>query len=201
MATKPAARKRTTKPTKTVRQPLPLTLKWLLIGVGGFLFVMLVVTISLSVSAGFYLNQKLNNGTVQVDQNGSVEVKSQDGSTNFSSKNILPANWPTDIPVYSGTTIVYSYASQGAEPTVNVTLKSSDTAEQIAAWYQDQLTVQKWQPTDAQGFFPIGTIGIAKKDIRRLSIVISQEKDKAAVVTSINISQVLASPSPAKSGE
>jgi hypothetical protein len=53
----------------------------------------------------------------------------------------LPANWPSDVPMYAGANIVSATTiAQG----ISVLFQSADAAATVSDWYQAQLTASGW---------------------------------------------------------
>ncbi|MCC7543399.1 hypothetical protein IT415_01670 [bacterium] len=190
-------------PEGSAKQPasknsLPPAIKIVLI-VAAILFVLGIVgTIAAGFVAGSFFSGIFGQNKVQVNQNGTVEVKTDDGKVSFSNKKELPGNWPSDVPVYPGATVLASFA--GENHLVNVQFWSQDDLEKVIQYYKDQLPGNGWQADSEQGYFPLGGgIGLAVKDDRRLSVTIigNNNPKEGEGKTSITIAVVKTTPSPA----
>jgi len=179
------------KPTtrSAVASGMPTGIKILLISAGVIFSLGIIFTIAASIIAGTYFHKIFGNSTVTVNQNGSVEIQGQDGKANFSSKAELPAEWPKDIPVYPGATVITSYAVKGDDQVVSVHFQTTDSAEKVVNYYKDNLAAQSWVPVDESGFFPIGTFGAAKKTDRKLSVIVIEDKKADSPSALINIAE------------
>lgn len=150
---------------------------------GGIVFVLFVaVIIAGIVFTAPALNFLRSNGVKVDEKSGSVEVTTGDGQGTFSSKAELPKNYPSDIPVYPGSEVMYSVVKDGQGS--NVTLSSSDSQQQVVSYYESQLAEKGWSKTrDQTAYFNSG-IGFAEKSSRNLALIVtSEERDgKASTV-------------------
>ena len=125
----------------------------------------------------------LHSNGVKVDEKGSsIEVTTDDGQGTFSSKAELPKNYPSDIPVYPGSEVMYSVVKDGQGS--NVTLRSADGQQQVVSYYESQLAEKGWSKTRDQATYFNSGIGFAEKPLRNLALIVtSEERDgKASTV-------------------
>lgn len=109
------------------------------------------------------------NAEVDVRTDGSVKVETEDGT--FQTGNTLPADWPTDVPVYAGATVQYSASvTETGQPGSAAVLMTTDSAAQVASYYKKALKENGWtveSTIEAQGT----TIFSATKDDRVVSFM------------------------------
>lgn len=145
--------------------------------------------ISLALGAALLLagcNAALKSDTgVNVAPDGSVQVQNDQG-TYTAGKNEVPADWPTDVPTYPGSTVEYSAT---ANPTDGkqahaMTLSTTDTATAVADFYKKELASKGWkiEGTMAQGDM---TFLGATKDALALSIAVSTQDGKTMVTLGV----------------
>ena len=131
--------------------------------------------------------ENASGGQVKVDANGGeVTVKGQDGSTVQWGSNKLPDGWPSDVTIYSGSTIQYSGSSNPAsgKSGAAVIFQTSDPADKVVDFYKTDLAAKGWK---IEGTYQSGTtdmIGASKND-RYLSIGISANDSMTAVTIGV----------------
>ncbi len=83
------------------------------------------------------------NADVDMDDNG-IHVETEEGTFTTGSK--LPEDWPEDAPVYPGATVVYSATQAAIEGGggVSAMLTTSDSADEVTAYYKTQLATDGW---------------------------------------------------------
>ncbi len=87
---------------------------------------------------------------VQVDKEGdSVTIETDEGKATVSGEGTeIPADWPSDVPIYPRTTVVTTvdYEVEGTR-NVGVTLDSTDDPKTINDWYVDEVEKSGWKIT------------------------------------------------------
>jgi hypothetical protein len=79
-------------------------------------------------------------GDVEVDAaEGELVVNTPEGTVSVGTGQ-LPADWPTDVPIYPGATVVASVSGAAAGGGAAVTAMSTDGAEPILAFYADKMS-------------------------------------------------------------
>ena len=183
-------------PATNTKMPVPLKIFLWVFGV------FMVIGIVGVVAAGFFASSMLGGvfgqNKVKVDQNGNVEVKTDDGKVSFTNKKELPSTWPSDLPVYPGANVESSFT--GENSLVNVNFSSQDDSQKVIDFYKDKLASNGWKADSDNGYFPLGGgIGIATKDQRRAQLTILQnDKPKdGELKTVITIAVIKTTPTPA----
>ena len=83
----------------------------------------------------------------------------------------LPADFPKDVPVYAGATVVSSSTTGGMAAAV---LNTADASEKVADFYKAELEKNGW--TDAKSMSVAGTNTVtAKKEKRMASVAITKD--------------------------
>lgn len=124
---------------------------------------------------------------VSYDGSGNVSYGNESGSV--STKNQLPAGWPSDAPSYPGATISFSGQSNATannpESGMGVTLTTTNPADRVVAYYKDSLTQQGWTITDdvtANG----ASVLAATKDTRRFSVSVNANEGQTTIVAALS---------------
>lgn len=86
-------------------------------------------------------------GDADVDMNtdGTMQVQTDQGTMQFG-KNEVPADWPKDIAVYPGATVMssMSMSPESGEKGKMLMLSSTDAIEKVRAYYAAQLAKDGW---------------------------------------------------------
>lgn len=173
--------------TSAVKKPMPTGVK-IALAVGGVVVLLAISAAVIGMLVAGSALSFLRTGGVKVDEkSGSVEVTTQDGQATFSSKSELPENYPSDIPVYSGAEIVYSVVKDGDGS--NVTLRTTDSLQQVVSYYEAQLASQGWAKTEGQLTYFTSGIGFAEKSPRSLAIIVSEENKDGKTSTVIVVTE------------
>ena len=114
---------------------------------------------------GFMQNQLQKNG-VNVNLNGSAIS--------------LPANFPSDVPVYSGFTPIESVSPPGQNQT-EVTFRGKGSPQKIADYYASELKDKGWTLGQSSAQADVATQAFTKDD-QQLSIIVSGNDDAATIV-------------------
>jgi hypothetical protein len=134
--------------------------------------------------------EKETGGQANVDtDNGTMHVETSEGTFDAGG-NKLPADWPSDAPIYTGATIQYAAS---ANPTTGkagaaVVFMTSDSVQKVSDFYVAQLKEQGWKiegTVNAGGALTIG----ATKDERSLSLVISGAEGRTTVTMGVENKQ------------
>ena len=128
---------------------------------------------------------------VTVDQGGDkVEIKGReaDGSVPSSSGGgvKVPEDFPKDIPVYSGATLIIHQSVKNGR---YLQLKTSDAADKVTAFYKEKLKAEGWkQVSESSSESPRSGITtlMNTKDNRTLSVVISQDDEGTSLTLSVS---------------
>ncbi len=131
--------------------------------------------------------EKATGGKADVDINGNeVSVKTKEGT--FTTGNKLPDDWPSDVPVYPGSTVTYSGSSnpQTGQSGVAAVFTSKDGGDKVVAYYKRELVSQGWtiDATQESGGY---TIMSATKESRNLALTIVESDGTTTI--SIGLSQ------------
>lgn len=154
-----------------------IVLGWIANGVGGSL---------MSDDAAERAIEAATGGRVDVDADGGTyTVKTDDGTWSTSDK--LPSDWPSDAPLYPGADVQGSVAAAGGDTQgvgQYVGLLSSDSAQQVAAWYKSELAAKGWTVgTDITT--PQGSMIGADKGGRTVAVTITSQDGKTAIGVTI----------------
>jgi hypothetical protein len=96
----------------------------------------------------------------------------------------LPANFPSDVPVYSGLTPGFSFADK-AKGSGSVMLSGKVDKDKAQAYYEKELAAKGWkqeQNTDIGA----GSVLVYSKEGRKLSMTIIPEADKGETMVTIS---------------
>lgn len=98
------------------------------------------------------IEKSAGSQNVNVDVQGNGEVVTMtgaDGQTFEVGKNRLPEGFPTEIPLYAGTTVASSTSNgkTGTEGGWTVTLASDDSVSAIGEYYKNALSTDGWETT------------------------------------------------------
>lgn len=123
--------------------------------------------------------ESATGGNADVNSNGDVTVKTDQGT--FSSSDKLPADFPTDVPIYPGSKVQASVAATQTQGGGNyVGLVSTDSADKVASWYKTELAAKGWKvSTSFQG--QGGTMIGGTKDKRNVAVTIAEDSGNTAI--------------------
>ena len=138
-------------PPPTGPKPMDKTLKWLLIGCGGII-ILLILAVLLSVFLCKRVAQETMSKMTGIEN---FKVNSKDGGVTISGKDAQgnEASFkagekvvlPDDVPTYPGAEQKGGFSASGkGKAAIVATLESSDDAEKVATWYKDQLKSNGW---------------------------------------------------------
>jgi len=125
------------------------------------------------------------NADVDVDADGSMQVKTEDGTYN-AGNNQLPEDWPEDAPIYAGSTIQFSGSANATtgQPGAAVVLSTADSAADVMTFYKGELKKQGWTVTstmEAQGTTIMG----ATKGTRALSLMVGSTNGQTSITIGV----------------
>jgi hypothetical protein len=108
-------------------------------------------------------------GQVSISDN-KVTVETKDGKTSYAAGagTPVPENFPKDVPVYAGATVMASVSVPDGH---NLTLESKDGVEKVVAFYKSKMTAGGWQEAMAMNQ-PDSSMLVYKKEPRTASIII-----------------------------
>jgi hypothetical protein len=85
------------------------------------------------------INSELGtNGSVDIDD-GTVNIKTNEGVFTTGSNVKLPADFPSEIPVYPGANVL-SASTMAADNSGSLVLSTPDKQDAVMAWYGDKLS-------------------------------------------------------------
>ena len=110
-----------------------------------------------------------------------MTITGAEGTTTFraAGEGKMPADFPADVHVYAGASIVSSISSSAG---INLTLKSTDAAKDVAAAYAAEMKAKGWTSESTMDMGEMAMLSFAK-DNRRASVIV-QAVDGS---TSINL--------------
>ena len=126
---------------------------------------------------------KTNDASVTVTDKGkdegSVHINGKDGTSLDINTGKPIADYPADVPLYSGKTLMDMKAGQKRV----VSLQTPDPTDKIVKFYKSELEAKGWKiETDYSS--ATATAYVATKDARKLSVSITSEpSDKLQTVT------------------
>lgn len=95
------------------------------------------------------LVEKATNSQISTNSDGTATIKSNDGSTTFSTEQKLPDDFPKNIPLYSGQKLTStSKVKADSETTWQVTAETSDSVKKAADGIKSLYT--GWEQTSEQ---------------------------------------------------
>ncbi len=125
---------------------------------------------------------------VKVGKNGStVTVKSSDGQTSatYGTGATLPQGWPSDVPVYKPSTIIY--ATKSDNKGFSLAAKTSSSTQSVVDYYRTQLVNQGWTSTHESSYGD-GTILTFEKGDTTTSVTVSKQANEATDKTLVTVS-------------
>lgn len=125
---------------------------------------------------------------VQINPNGTVKVTTSEGTAQTGGS--VPADWPSDAPVYPGATVAFSASTNPATGTAGfgLMLTTDASADDVAAFYKKELTVQGWT-IDADMNAGVTTVISAKKDARAIGISITGSEGMTSITIGIDLGE------------
>ena len=131
--------------------------------------------------------ESVTNGDVDVDfDEGTFTVETEEGTVSIGQTDI-PADFPSNVPIYSDTTVVWT-SSSSADQAYWVDLESTDDFNTVETYYKDNVEKEGWEITDTTTYTADGqstTIMYANDETNNLVITVSSSDDK--VLISLNV--------------
>ncbi|MDQ6665016.1 MAG: hypothetical protein M3Z23_11550 [Acidobacteriota bacterium] len=126
-----------------------------------------------------------SDGSVVIDQKGkdssSMKITGRDGKQVSIDMNTgsMPADYPKDVPVYNGATVVISQAMSKKNGS-HIMLETTDSAAKITEYYKKELDANGWK-TEASMDMGAMSIITAHKDQRQLVIQVVGDNNKRSI--------------------
>lgn len=133
----------------------------------------------------FAFNTALKNSGVNVNGNGSVSVKNNEGESLTVGNAKLPDGFPSDVPVYKPSDVITSLKTKEG---YNVTLVTADSSTQVSDFYKSKLAENGWSSSDSEVNF--GTLSgqtYTKGDQQLVVIITNDPNSKTDKKTSVNL--------------
>lgn len=135
--------------------------------------------------AGKNVTIKTEDGTLTLDgNNGSGSIKTDEGEIKYGENLSLPADFPSNIPVYPGATIV-TVSSKTAEGTAFVSFTINKSVAEVLAYYKEEMPKKGWTYTSEYA----GSMLTYSNATLNLGIITSQAENglvSVAISTSSN---------------
>ncbi len=140
-----------------------------------------------SKSAAERVIESATGGNANVNSNGDVTVKTDQGT--WSSSDKLPSDFPSDVPVYPGSKVQASVAAtQEQGGGIYAGLESTDSIDKVVNWYKKEVSAEGWKATtnlEVDG----GLMLSGTKDTRDLVVTISKDGDKVVIGLVVTLKQ------------
>lgn len=126
--------------------------------------------------------ENATGGKAKVDtKDGSMTVTTSEGTMTTSGK--VPDGWPTDVPVYAGSTVQFSGSNNAAsgETGLALVLSTTDDSAKVVDYYKTTLKAAGWtvgNTMEARG----STIMLLTKGTQALSLAIAST-DRSTSIT------------------
>lgn len=154
-AKKPAAKKTAAKkaPAKSTAAktaaPAKNNTKTVLIVVAVVVFIFVVIPAIALTAGGVFLGNKINDAGLNVDTTsngeGSVNIKDKNGNEiNVGGTQKLPAEFPSDIPLYDGKISASGKVTVDGKTGWTVTITTSDSLDTVSAWNTKEFSSNGW---------------------------------------------------------
>jgi hypothetical protein len=96
------------------------------------------------------LVEQSTGGEVEIDDEGeSISIETEEGSMEISGGDsaAVPDGFPSDMPLYDGTIVMGQVFETEEGTAFNVGITTSDSANDVAAWYSDEFSAEGWSVT------------------------------------------------------
>lgn len=131
---------------------------------------------------------------VEIDDDGeSVSIETEDGSIEISGGEsaTLPDGFPEDMPVYDGQIVMAQSVDTPEGTGYNVGIQTSDSEDDVAAWYSDELANEGWTiaaeiSNDGDGMMM--TTYQVEKNGSNSQVVIAEEDGQTQIVLTVTYS-------------
>ncbi len=132
-----------------------------------------------------------NFGDGLVSGNRSLNLNQNGNSISVGGNVTLPANFPSDVPIYPGSKIKLATKSEKGEFTV--TLTTPDSQEKVSSYYKEQMASKGWLSDNVEALGEIGQmngLGSFTKDSQETNLAVLQNKENSSTTVFITVSKV-----------
>jgi len=132
-----------------------------------------------------------NFGDGLVNGRRSLNFNQNGNSISIGGDVALPANFPSDVPIYPGSKIKLATKSEKGD--YAVTLTTSDSQEKVANYYKEQMAAKDWVLDNEEALGEIGQmngLGSFTKDSQKTNLAVLQNKEKSTTTVFITVSKV-----------
>ncbi|MFO0862211.1 MAG: DUF4190 domain-containing protein [Candidatus Saccharibacteria bacterium] len=135
----------------------------------------------------FAFNKALKDNGVNVN-NGSVNVTGKNGESLSVGNAKVPDGFPSDVPIYKPSDVILSLKTKEG---YNVTLATSDSAQQVSDYYQTQMVNNGWTKDDTGAVFNANVVQSYSKGDSQVELLIgSNSKSTNDKKTTVSITYV-----------
>lgn len=135
----------------------------------------------------FAFNKALKDSGVNVN-NGSVNVTGKNGESLSVGNAKVPDGFPSDVPIYKPSDVILSLKTKEG---YNVTLATSDSAQQVSDYYQTQMVNNGWTKDDTGAIFNANVVQSYTKGDNQVELLIgSDTKATNGKKTTVSITYV-----------
>ncbi len=135
----------------------------------------------------FAFNKALKDNGVNVN-NGSVNVTGKNGESLSVGNAKIPDGFPSDVPIYKPSDIILSLKTKEG---YNVTLATNDSSQQVADFYQSQMSSNGWTKDDTGAVFNANVVQSYSKGNNQVELLIgSDSKATNGKKTTVSITYV-----------
>jgi hypothetical protein len=122
---------------------------------------------------------------VDFDDSGNMKLTTHEGT--FATGQKLPADWPTDAPVYAGADVQYSASVNptNGKPGKAVVLMTQDDSKAVESFYEAELVKQGWVIAE-DAHTPVGYVVSATKDTRILSLMVGGAEGRTTITLGVS---------------
>lgn len=187
---KPAAKKAPVKkaPAKPAANAGNNNTKTILIVIGVVVAIFVILPLIALTATGVFVGKKLQeNGTTVSTQDGqgSVNIKDKNGNEiNVGGTQKLPANFPSDIPLYDGKITASGKITVDGKTGWTVTIQTSDDIETVGSWNTSQYSSNGWT-TNLDTASGSGGLLTATNNAYRVSAFSSNENGTTTVLYTV----------------
>jgi hypothetical protein len=132
-----------------------------------------------------------NFGDSLVNSNRSLNFNQNGNSISIGGNVALPANFPSDVPIYPGSKIKLATKSEKGD--YSVTLTTSDSQEKVSSYYKEQMAAKGWVLDNEEVLGEIGQmngLGSFTKDSQKTNLAVLQNKENGTTTVFITVSKV-----------
>lgn len=134
------------------------------------------------------VNTSLKQNGVNIDtKSGSLDIKNKEGDSLSIGNGKLPKGFPSDVPIYPGSTVTASSVVNG---NYNVVLSTKDSKSKVDSYYQNQLQSNGWSVGEDSATLDSGNVTqkTFTKSSQSLSVITAEDSNNKG--TSITLSVV-----------